>query len=106
MLLFQWSTYSEQDVRELEIAEDETFVVNITRQLIVPPGEDDNIWQLSLTLHFAATRHARRMKNGNRWCKRPDELIGFEEFVRNSTAYKLIAHTPTEKVSLNFGFVG
>jgi hypothetical protein len=47
MLLYQWGTY--------DWGEGKHFELNLTRQLIVEPGGDDNIWQLSLTYHFDAT---------------------------------------------------
>src|SRR5678815_803153 len=45
MLLFQWGTY--------DWGKGQHFELDITRQLVPGPGEDEDIWQLQLTFRFA-----------------------------------------------------
>jgi hypothetical protein len=47
MLLYQWGTY--------DWGEGESFEFDITRQLILGTGEDEDIFQLSLTFKFQPT---------------------------------------------------
>jgi hypothetical protein len=58
MLLFQWAFLKRRP----------GFEYNITRQLIIPPGDDDeDIWQLSLSLYFPPDSQNAQLGSGNRW---------------------------------------
>jgi len=87
MLLFQWGTYDWGDGPRFE--------VEITRQFIRDGGEDEDIWQLSLTFVCSPTAIA----SGNRWCAMPSDLSEFAKFVRSHSAY--VASVPLQ-VELNF----
>jgi len=52
MLLYQWGTY--------DWGNGPSFQLDITRQLIAVAGSDDDIWQLSVTLHFEPPSPRRR----------------------------------------------
>src|SRR5829696_2534588 len=70
MLLYEWGLYSRET--------GESFQLAITRQFIVT--DEDEPYQLHLTLHFAATAVLRRLQDGNEWCHSPEELSEFSEF--------------------------
>lgn len=91
MLLFQWGRYEVGAVRE--------FHVDITRQFIRAGGEDDDIWQLSLTFVFPPTAIA----SGERWCTTPGELDAFSAFVRSQPVYGMA--TPI-RIDLDFAPAG
>jgi hypothetical protein len=73
MLLFQWGTY--------DWGQGLMFEVDITRQLILGVGEDDDIWHLHLTYRFPPSEELLAMGKGNRWCGRPDEVEVFVRFM-------------------------
>ena len=83
MLLFQWGTY--------DWGKGLRFEFDITRQFIGASGEDENIWQLSLTFLFSPTDELRRLGSDNRWCSRPDQSVEFESFIVNSLAFRAVA---------------
>ena len=56
MLLHQWGTY--------DWGEGPSFQFDITRQLISVAGADDDMWQLSVTLHFRAERRSASRRRG------------------------------------------
>lgn len=91
MLLFQWGTYGSSK-----------FELDITRQFIQPSGEDDDIWQLSLTFFFPPND----LTVGHRWCHSPDELEGFASFVRTHDAYAASAAASPIRVELDFEVAG
>jgi hypothetical protein len=82
MLLFQWGTY--------DWGKGEQFELDITRQLIPGPGEDEDIWQLHLTFRFASEEILRAQGAGDRWCHSPAELEGFAALVRATPAYAAV----------------
>ncbi|MEO8552168.1 MAG: hypothetical protein ABI678_19455, partial [Kofleriaceae bacterium] len=71
MLLFQWNP------NELDL----------TRQFIRTGGEDDDIWQLSLTFVLPPSALA----SGHRWCATPAELPELSAFI---DAHPLARATP------------
>lgn len=70
MLLFQWGTY--------DWGKGPYFEIDLTRQFAAGAGEDDDLWQLSLTFLFWPTR---TLEAGHRWCARPEELDDFARYV-------------------------
>jgi hypothetical protein len=98
MLLFQWGTY--------HWSKNELFEFDITRQLILGAGEDDQIWQLSLTFLFPITPDLKALKSGNRWCHTPNDLEEFAKSVRASQAFKLAATQQDAKMELDFECAG
>ncbi|MBL9019855.1 MAG: hypothetical protein JNL83_37065 [Myxococcales bacterium] len=70
MLLFQWGTY--------DWGKGPFFEIDLTRQFATGGGDDEDIWQLSLTFLFWPTRS---LPAGHRWCARPSELDDFARFV-------------------------
>ena len=99
MLLFQWGTHDWYD------GDGEHYSVDLTRQLIVGPGEDEDIHQLALTYRFTSGAASRALGNGNRWCKSPVAINEFRQYVLASPAVlAVIAETPL-RVQLSFGTV-
>ena len=98
MLLYQWGTY--------DWGRGEFFELDITRQLILNDGEDDDIWQLQLTFRFSPTASLRDLRRGNRWCSTPDELAEFETFIRASQAYQAVAAVKPTSVDLRYACAG
>jgi hypothetical protein len=79
MLLYQWGTY--------DVGRGRHFTLDITRQFIVGSGEDDDIWQLSLTFWFAPSPALTALSAGDRWCHSRDERNELLAFIRSSPAY-------------------
>ena len=98
MLLFQWGMYDWGD--------GEFFDFDITRQLIFDGSEDENIWQLSLTFKFATTDDQRNLDSGNKWCGSLDDIPQFEQFIRDSQAFQVVADETPDKVELEFECAG
>lgn len=100
MLLFEWGVYPWSG---------ESFRIQITRQFIPRGGDDDDIYQLVLGVHYppddearAAAEAARASRTSNRWCASPQELSGFLGFVAASPAMALAAHRTPFKVTLEY----
>jgi len=53
----------------------------ITRQLILGPGEDEDIFQLSLTFKFQPTVALLQLGAGNRWRRSLEEVEEFRSFI-------------------------
>lgn len=98
MLLFQWGTY--------DWGEGEHFEFDITRQFIGASGEDEEIWQLSLTFKFPPDKSLQELADGNRWCHGLDELNAFETFIMSSPAYKAVAARTDASPELDFECAG
>lgn len=93
-LLFQWGTY--------DWGQGSQFELDITRQFIRADGEDDDIWQLSLTFFFPAND----IKNGDRWCNGLGDLDDFASFVRSHAAYAAAVAASPLRVELDFECAG
>ncbi len=98
MLLYQWGTY--------DWGRGESFELNITRQLILYEGDDQDIWQLRLTFNFKPTDTLRDLRRGDRWCANPGELAEFENFIRASEAYRAVAALNPVTLDLDYEAVG
>jgi hypothetical protein len=98
MLLYQWGCY--------DWGEGEFFELNITRQFIDGAGEDEDIRQLLLTFKYKPTAPLRRVKDGNRWCKSPNDLKKFRSFIDSSEALRAVAETDPAQVTLNLDIAG
>jgi hypothetical protein len=97
MLLYQWGTY--------DWGEGESFELDITSQLIVGDGEDDGIFQLSLTFKFQSAESLRQLGEGNRWCHSPGEVEEFQSFISGMPALALDCKEPSD-VQLEYGIAG
>ena len=98
MLLFQWGTY--------DWGEGEAFEVEITRQFILGDGDDEDIFQLSLTFRFQPTMALRQLADGNRWCHAPEEIEAFRAFIHSSSPYAAITPEAPSEVRLEYGGAG
>jgi hypothetical protein len=98
MLLFQWGTY--------DWGTGEHFAFNLTRQLIVGDGEDDDIWQLSLTFEFELDNELRALRGGNKWCGSLPELPEFREYVHRSAAFTTCGERQIRRTVLDYGIAG
>jgi hypothetical protein len=90
MLLFQWGTYL---TLRPDGSMDEASNLNLTRQLILEGGEDDDIWQLALNFEFNPTEF-RDLKSGNKWCRSLEELPQFREYVLASVPFTGVQPAP------------
>ena len=98
MLLFQWGTY--------DWGNGPSFEYNITRQLIGHDQEDDEIWQLSLTIHAAPTSEAKAVGAGNRWCAGVADLAELREFISRSPATEFIRTATLTSIELGYECAG
>ena len=101
MLLFQWGI-NDSD-------KEETYYFNITRQLIFGdhPDEDENFWQLALTLRFALTNTLYEIGEGNKWCPNVKALdYYYETFLRSLPAFKILADESPLTIELDYSNVG
>jgi hypothetical protein len=98
MLLYQWGTH--------DWGQGPHFELDITRQLILEPGEDENIWQLSLTFTFPPSDSLQALGSGNRWCPSPTELRSFETFVRAHAVYAAVGKRSDSGVDIRFEQAG
>jgi hypothetical protein len=92
-LLFQWGSF--------DWGQGENFEVNLTRQIILPDGDDDfEIWQLSLTYGCPTTKEWASLGGGNKWCDRPEQLQSFQSFVLESQPVLTLENEPNPFVDL------
>ena len=81
MLLYQWGTYDWQD------GTGSRFEISLTRQLIYPEGEDQEIWQLSLTYGFESSPAFAQLKGGEEWCSSKEKAQEFLDMILASPAF-------------------
>jgi hypothetical protein len=89
MLLYQWA------------AEGKSFMLDLTRQFILP--DEDEPYQRSLSFHFAADAELGDLEAGNEWCSSPDDLPAFRKFINESDAFQRLADGKPRRVKLAFG---
>ncbi|WP_194818834.1 hypothetical protein [Nocardia sp. XZ_19_385] len=97
MLLFQWGIYGDDQ---------QEFVYDITRQVITDHGDDDNIRQLSLTLHYPVTPTARNIGNGSQWCPHPERTEHFLSLVAHHPATAHVRTAHPHRTEVTFGHAG
>jgi hypothetical protein len=96
MLLFQWAFLKRRP----------GFEYNITRQLIIPPGDDDeDIWQLSLSLYFPPDSQNAQLGSGNRWHQAPDSIDEFAGYIGAHPATAYAAARRPARAELQWGSV-
>ena len=99
MLLHQWGTY--------DWAEGPSFQFDITRQLISVAGaDDDDMWQLSVTLHFEPSAEARAVGQDDRWCHHPDDVEAMRRFILGSAAMDLVRGRRADRVEVTYDVAG
>ena len=81
-LLFQWGSWSWHGG---------LFGYDLTRQFIAVDAEDDDIWQLSVTLLFPSNSETDACGSGDRWCYRPSDLDEFTRFVESAPATEVVS---------------
>ena len=94
MLLYQWGTY--------DWGEGRWFELNITRQFIPSGGDDEDIFQLSVTARYPPSTELDAFKSGNRWASSPDDLAEFESFIRSSEPMKALKDKPAARVVISY----
>lgn len=105
MLLVQWGTYD----RAFLPRGDETgeaFDIDLTRQLIPEGGEDEDIFQLSLTFVFEPVPALRDLGNGNRWCHTLQELPQFRGDVLASAPFLACVQHRVRRMFLDYQCAG
>jgi hypothetical protein len=91
MLLYQWGIYS--------WGQGEHFEFDITRQFVAQGKVGDAaLSQLRVTAYFRPTEDLRRIRAGNRWCERVDQVEQLREFVQASAAYKAVSQVAPQRV--------
>ena len=90
MLLYQWGIDS--------FNAPESFQVSITRQINVI-GESQP-YQLGLLFYFQPTDPLRKIDAGNQWCRSPNDLFTFRQFIDSSVAFKAVADAKADRVEL------
>ncbi len=94
MLLVQWGTY--------DWGRGQHFEFDVTRQMIPRVGDDDDIWQLHLTVRFPPTADLQALGAGNRWCRGTQGVQEFCEFVTTSAAFLAVADRRDGTATLDF----
>ena len=98
MLLYQWGTYN--------WGNGGSFELDITRQVIVGDGEDEDIFQLSLTFKFQPAETLRHLGQGDHWCRSSEELEEFQALISDSPALQTSEREKPSEVQLEFGIAG
>lgn len=96
-LLFQWGTYEGES--------GEHFELDISRQFSLDAGDDNDVWQLSLTFYYIPAANLRAVGEGSHWCRGLEEIASFEKFIRNSPAMKIVGVTAAKTVSLQYDLI-
>lgn len=98
-LLYQWGTY--------DWGKGEFFNIDISRQFILDEiGEDESIWQLSLTFKFQPTDALLRLEPGNKWCESTLDVEAFHAYIRSTPAFQSVQDRRADVVELDFGCAG
>ena len=100
MLLYQWGVYRSFP------ASASRFRFDLTRQFIVGDGEDDDIWQLSLTLQYEPGDLLAAVPRGDRWCPSRAGVDEMRLFISQSAAFSAVAALEPIEVTLHFEAVG
>jgi len=96
MLLYQWGTY--------DWGHGDYFQFNITRQFIVADLDgDDGFRQLSFTCYFKPEPALDALTENNQWCRAVNNLVGFETFIRESSAYQAVGTLKPHKITIEYG---
>lgn len=82
MLLFEWGIF--------DWGSGARFEIDIVRQLIAEPGDDDDIWQLHLTFRCEPTEALEGLGKGSRWCHSPHDLPDFLAFVESHPIFRAL----------------
>ena len=99
MLLFQWGTYDDQ-------GRGRTFQYNLTRQFIrVDEEDDEEMWQLSVTLHYPRDDRAEALRSGNQWCRVPAEASVFRTYIEAADATAFARRPPPSRIEVRFELV-
>lgn len=94
MLLFQFGTYE-------WFGNPRRFELSLTRQVIYPDGEDQEIWQLRLTYFYEPAPALDSLK-GNEWCHEREGLEGFRTAILASPALVACSKLEIVDVALNW----
>ena len=65
MLLFQWGIYN---WRKSDTDNAGQFELNLSRQIVYPDGDDQEIYQLGLTYFYQPDDGLKALGKGNFWC--------------------------------------
>jgi len=92
-LLFQWGTYSAK-------GSESVFEAEITRQVIYPDGEDQDMWQLHFIFSFPLTAQLEELDEGHRWCFDHEGLDEFEEWIKSGSVFRACSRVQPTSVEL------
>lgn len=97
MLLFQWGIHG---------GGQQEFLYDITRQVISDHGGDDDIRQLSLTLHYPSTPTSRNIGNGSLWCPHPEQAPSFLSLLARHPATTHAVTSHPHRTQITFDHAG
>ncbi len=81
------------------------FQIAITRQIIYPDGEDQDIWQLRLVCRFDAASADDPPERLALWCMHRDEIPAFRASVLESEALRWSADAKPASFDVRWGHV-
>ena len=90
----------------LRLGEGDWFEFDITRQLIIGDGEDQEIFQLSLTFTFEPTTKLQQLGHGDRWCGSNEDLERFRAFIHSTPAFLAVRCEMPPSVNLEYSVAG
>ncbi|MBT8208267.1 MAG: hypothetical protein KJO18_08340 [Acidimicrobiia bacterium] len=94
MLLFEWGSF--------DAGSGPSFQFGLTRQFMTTGlSDDDAITQLQLILHYDALANTN-LDRGHRWCRSPQDVAVFRQFVESSPAASLVGERRASRVDLHY----
>ncbi len=98
MVLFQYGAY--------DFGQGRTFQFDLTRQFVTDAEDvdDQEMSQLSLTVHFAVADQLRAL-SGERWCESLAEADEFEQFITSQEVTAAVASIQPLRTTLEWGYV-
>lgn len=96
MLLVQWGVF--------DWGKGENFEFDLTRQFIDSSAfGDDAISQLRFTAYYPSSPVLRSIEKENRWCQSLADVVGFENFIRGSSAFVAVSSLPPSRLMIEWG---
>jgi hypothetical protein len=94
-LLFQWGSFEFEHLR--------TFQYDITRQMISSDGDEQVVWQLSLTLHYEPTPESENLRGDKDfWCLAKAGIQTWRAAVQASAATSYVTQRRPLRVAVTF----
>ena len=94
MLLFQWGRY------DWRLGGGPHFLVSLTRQIVFPDEEEQDIWQLALVYRFDPETPVE--DRGEIWWSTKADLASFKKQVLQSNAFRAVEGLTPTRVELDW----